>query len=68
MSIYVSQFGFLRALHPDIFEQPQNMVFSTTSVVAVVDCMMLLGEVILTADIETDSKSFFLNYTKLQPR
>jgi hypothetical protein len=25
--IYASQFGFLRALHLNIFEQPQNMGF-----------------------------------------
>jgi hypothetical protein len=27
ISIYASQFGFLRALHLNIFEQPQNMGF-----------------------------------------
>jgi hypothetical protein len=27
ISIYASRFGFLRALHLNIFEQPQNMGF-----------------------------------------
>jgi len=27
ISIYASRFGFLRALHLNIFEQPQNMEF-----------------------------------------
>jgi hypothetical protein len=30
ISIYASRFSFLRALHLNIFEQPQNMEFSTT--------------------------------------
>jgi hypothetical protein len=31
ISIYASRFGFLRALHLDIFEQPQNMGFFNAS-------------------------------------
>jgi len=31
ISIYTSQFGFLRALHLNIFEQPQNMEFFNDS-------------------------------------